>query len=109
MPRRPGIRARHRGRGVHDRDRHDVRLSGVLGMKTAPATDKDLPANVSELTRLVLAANPLHRRFLESALAAATAEEMDHLSVYIDFCLNRGLAMDYLAESYLTIVQDMLR
>lgn len=78
-------------------------------MKAAPATDKDLPPNVAELTRLVLAANPLHRRFLESALAAATAEEMDHLSVYMDFCLNRGIAMDYLAESYLTIVQDMLR
>lgn len=73
--------------------------------KQAPS----LPRNISTLSAAILEQNPMHRSFLTAALSNVTAEELDHLDRYIDFCVKRGLTIDYLAECYLTIVGDTLR
>ena len=52
---------------------------------------------------------PVHRSFLDTALAFATAEELDQLTRYLRFCVEaKGLTLDYLAESYLTLLANML-
>ncbi len=56
-----------------------------------------------------MAQNPVHRQFMERALAHISDDEIRHLDSYIDFCLKKGLAVDYLTECYLTIVSDTLR
>ncbi len=53
--------------------------------------------------------NPMHRAFLDSALANLTPEEGKELGEYIGFCISRGLAVEYLARSYLMVVTDTLR
>lgn len=68
-----------------------------------------LPENIRLLRDAILEQNPMHRSFMTAALANVTAEEMGHLDRYIDFCRQRGLTIDYLAECYLTIVGDTLR
>ncbi len=50
----------------------------------------------------------MHRGFLEQAIAGATPQEVDRLAGYLQFCMGKGLTLDYLAESYLTILGDTL-
>jgi 2-polyprenyl-3-methyl-5-hydroxy-6-metoxy-1,4-benzoquinol methylase len=79
-------------------------------MTAQPQQDgRALPANIERLAGAILSQNPMHRSFMTSALANVTAEELAHLDRYIDFCLRRGLTVDYLAECYLTVVGDTLR
>ena len=54
----------------------------------------------------ILELNPLHRRFLESALNNLTATELANLGNYLAYCRTSGLDMEYLADSYMTIVED---
>jgi 2-polyprenyl-3-methyl-5-hydroxy-6-metoxy-1,4-benzoquinol methylase len=51
---------------------------------------------------------PVHRGFLTEAIDGATPEELDRLDRYVAYCLDKGLTLDYLAESYLTILGDTL-
>ncbi|MDF3025269.1 MAG: methyltransferase domain protein [Alphaproteobacteria bacterium] len=67
------------------------------------------PENVAALIDKVIEDNPMHRNFVTRALANVTAAELAHLDAYIDFCKQKGLTIDYLAECYLTIVGDTLR
>jgi 2-polyprenyl-3-methyl-5-hydroxy-6-metoxy-1,4-benzoquinol methylase len=69
----------------------------------------ELPPLVGELVEIILAENPVHRAFLSGALETLSPQEVRHLEAYLDFCVGRGLATDYLAECYLTIVGDTLR
>ncbi|MFC7594730.1 class I SAM-dependent methyltransferase [Terrabacter sp. GCM10028922] len=69
---------------------------------------RDLPPTVDRLVASILDQFPVHRGFLEQALDGATAEELDRLGRYLDFCIGKGLTPDYLAESYLTILGDTL-
>lgn len=71
--------------------------------------DNPLPANIRALVDAILAQNPMHRSFMTAALANITPDEMAHLDRYVDFCKQRGLTIDYLADCYLTIVGDTLR
>lgn len=68
-----------------------------------------LPENVRALVGAVLEKNPMHRNFMNAALKNVSAEELEHLDRYIDFCLQRGLTVNYLSDCYLTIVGDTLR
>lgn len=61
----------------------------------------DLLANIADQY-------PVHRGFLDQAIGGATPEEVTRLDGYIQFCLGKGLELDYLAESYLTILGDTL-
>ncbi len=51
---------------------------------------------------------PVHRGFLEQAIAGATPDEVERLAGYLQFGLGKGLTLDYLADSYLTILGDTL-
>lgn len=73
---------------------------------SAPA---EMPQNVTALIDKVIEGNPMHRNFVTRALANVTTTELAHLDDYLDFCLQKGLTVDYLAECYLTIVGDTLR
>lgn len=61
----------------------------------------DLVENISEQF-------PVHRGFLDQAVAGATGQEIRQLAGYLEFCTGKGLTLDYLAECYLTILGDTL-
>jgi cyclopropane fatty-acyl-phospholipid synthase-like methyltransferase len=63
---------------------------------------------VDRLVDAILEQYPVHRGFLERALAGATSAEVERLAGYLAFCTGKGLTLDYLAESYLTILGDTL-
>jgi len=65
-----------------------------------------LPASVGALVESVGEAFPVHRAFLATAIENATDDELRRLSDYLEFCHSKGLADDYLADCYLTIVCD---
>ena len=66
------------------------------------------PPDVSALIERVGDDLPVHRRFLEVAVANATLEELSRLAAYLGFCQLNGLDIAYLARSYLTIVEDTI-
>ena len=68
----------------------------------------DSQALVDSLVETIVDQYPVHRGFLEQAIAGATPEEVDQLAGYLQFCMSKGLTLDYLAESYLTILGDTL-
>lgn len=68
----------------------------------------DSRAIVDTLVETIVDQYPVHRGFLEHAIAGATPEEVDRLAGYLEFCMGKGLELDYLAESYLTILGDTL-
>lgn len=61
-----------------------------------------------KLISIIVEKNRLHKKFLESSLSKATHEEVKDLNLYLDFCENIGLNLEYLSECYLTIVEDTL-
>jgi 2-polyprenyl-3-methyl-5-hydroxy-6-metoxy-1,4-benzoquinol methylase len=65
-------------------------------------------ALVNSLVDEITEQYPVHRAFLEQAIGTATPEEVDQLAGYLEFCLSKGLTLDYLTESYLTILGDTL-
>jgi 2-polyprenyl-3-methyl-5-hydroxy-6-metoxy-1,4-benzoquinol methylase len=70
---------------------------------------QQLPEYIEQLLERVLDENPLHQRFILNSLGNITDEELERLDGYVDYCLKRGLDTEYLAKSYLTIVEDTLR
>jgi 2-polyprenyl-3-methyl-5-hydroxy-6-metoxy-1,4-benzoquinol methylase len=67
-----------------------------------------VPQAVSAFVDLVIAEFPVHRAFLEAAIAGATDDELRRLAEYLRFCQSDGRDLGYLADSYLTIVGDTL-
>ncbi len=65
-----------------------------------------VPANVGSLLDTVAEMFPVHKAFLDGAVANATGDELQRLSDYLAFCESKGLDDEYLADSYLTIVGD---
>ena len=61
----------------------------------------DLVENISEQF-------PVHRGFLQQAVAGATDQEVRQLTGYLEFCMGKDLTLDYLAECYLTILGDTI-
>lgn len=53
--------------------------------------------------------NPLQRPFLQTALRGLQVEEHDELQMYLAYCVSRGVSIEFLAESYNTIVRDTLK
>jgi 2-polyprenyl-3-methyl-5-hydroxy-6-metoxy-1,4-benzoquinol methylase len=64
---------------------------------------------IDALVEKILAANPVHRKFLLSSLEKLRPGETARLDDYISFCLSQGLSVEALAESYLTVVIDTLK
>lgn len=63
---------------------------------------------VDDFTSLVLAENPLHTSFMNRSLQSMREDTSAELTAYLSYCLAVGLTLDYLAESYNTIVNDTL-
>lgn len=57
----------------------------------------------------VLRRRPMHRRFLKSALANLTSDEVAEAERYMSFFLSEGETIDSLTEAYLLIVEDTFR
>lgn len=55
---------------------------------------------------LVLEENPIHKNFIDRALAHLSEEEKGRLEEYLGYAVGKGLTLDYLAQSYMTIVED---
>jgi 2-polyprenyl-3-methyl-5-hydroxy-6-metoxy-1,4-benzoquinol methylase len=63
---------------------------------------------VATLVENICEQYPVHRGFLDQAVGDATSDELAQLRGYMDFCLSKGLTLDFLTESYLTIMLDTL-
>ena len=68
-----------------------------------------LPPRAADLADRILERNPMHRGFLERAVAQLSLDEASRLERYLAFADAQGLAPDHLAECYLTVVGDALR
>ncbi len=64
---------------------------------------------ISSLLREIVRINPLQSSFIDSSLDDISAEELGDLEQYLEFCAQRSLDIDYLAECYDVIVKDTLR
>lgn len=63
---------------------------------------------VDDFTSLVTAENPLHTSFLKGSIRSMREDTRTELNDYLSYCRSIGLSLDYLAESYNTIVNDTL-
>lgn len=54
----------------------------------------------------ILAIRPMHRKFIKRSLSKLNADEHREVEQYITFLGTRGLSSRYVAECYLTIVDD---
>ncbi|MBU3891028.1 class I SAM-dependent methyltransferase [Methylosinus sporium] len=61
-----------------------------------------------QLIAEIAAKNPMHSVFVGRALAGLAPDEMDRFEQYLCFCAGNGTSIDYIAESYLTVVQDTI-
>ena len=75
----------------------------------SPAPTANEPPLLLAFTDRVRHDNPMHRAFLDQALANLTPQEKAEVDDYIAFCGTRGLSVEYLARCYLTVVADTLR
>jgi 2-polyprenyl-3-methyl-5-hydroxy-6-metoxy-1,4-benzoquinol methylase len=64
---------------------------------------------LDKLVDAVKESNPLQGPFLDASVRDLLPEELAELKGYLDYCVNRGESIDYLAKCYNTIVQDTLR
>lgn len=78
----------------------------IMSISTAHAK---LPQIVEELLIDVIDKNPIHQRFLTSSVDIISPSELEELSIYIGYCIEKGLSVAYLADCYLTIVEDTFR
>lgn len=78
-------------------------------MALAPAATADLPANVAALIATIVEESPMHQGFIESALGQVQPDELANLDSYLTFSLHADRSIDYMAQCYLTIVEDTLR
>jgi SAM-dependent methyltransferase len=63
---------------------------------------------VTDLVENIAEQYPVHSGFLDQAVAGVTPDEVGQLRGYLEFCLSKGLTLEYLAECYLTILGDTL-
>jgi 2-polyprenyl-3-methyl-5-hydroxy-6-metoxy-1,4-benzoquinol methylase len=63
---------------------------------------------VDDFTSLVTAENPLHTDFMKRSLQSMRKDTCAELTDYLAYCQSAGLTLNYLAESYNTIVNDTL-
>lgn len=63
---------------------------------------------VDDFISLVVADNPVHTSFLKRSLQSMREETYAELTDYLSYCQSVGLTLDYLADSYNTIVFDTL-
>ncbi len=60
----------------------------------------------ADIVKLVLARKPMHRKFLQRAIADLIGSERDEVETYLAFLIREGHSPAEIAASYLTIVED---
>jgi 2-polyprenyl-3-methyl-5-hydroxy-6-metoxy-1,4-benzoquinol methylase len=101
-----GTTANGASAGSHPRDADDAPATRATAQSPAAAP---LPPLLSAFIARVRQDSPMHRGFLDHALAKLTRDERGELDGYLAFCAARDLSIDYLAKCYLTVVADALR
>jgi SAM-dependent methyltransferase len=61
---------------------------------------------VDDFTARVTDSNPLHTSFMKRSLQSMRADTRVELTDYLSYCLSIGISLEYLADSYNTIVND---
>jgi hypothetical protein len=69
----------------------------------------DTATQVDDFASLVTAAKPLHSSFLTRSLESMREDARAELTGYLNYCRSVGLSLEYLADSYNTIVRDTFR
>jgi 2-polyprenyl-3-methyl-5-hydroxy-6-metoxy-1,4-benzoquinol methylase len=64
------------------------------------------PELLDEFAAGVIAENPVHANFLAASRTAMSDQTRGELIAYLEYCLGRGLTMDYIVDCYNTIVID---
>lgn len=64
---------------------------------------------IDSLCDAVVAEYPVHKGFLNDALGKLGDDEKVEFHSYLEYCVSKGLTLDYLAESYLSLLEDTLR
>jgi 2-polyprenyl-3-methyl-5-hydroxy-6-metoxy-1,4-benzoquinol methylase len=67
-----------------------------------------LSPNISTLLEKVCSLNMLQENFLSNSIKNLPSEELNDFERYIEYCLQAGTHLDYLAQSYDFIVKEML-
>ena len=62
---------------------------------------------IDEFIAKVILQNPSHESFLRDSLKGMRADASESLHDYLEYCMAKGLSIDYLALSYNTITVDM--
>lgn len=62
---------------------------------------------IDDFVAKVVLLNPPHQSFLRGSLPDMSADTRESLQGYLEYCLAKGLTMDYLVLSYNTITADM--
>jgi 2-polyprenyl-3-methyl-5-hydroxy-6-metoxy-1,4-benzoquinol methylase len=81
----------------------------VLNIMNSFQTMNNIPPYVSLLVNTILHKLPFHTQGLKNTLALLDFEELRQLEDYLVSSLSHGLSIEYLAESYRTIMLDVLR
>jgi 2-polyprenyl-3-methyl-5-hydroxy-6-metoxy-1,4-benzoquinol methylase len=69
----------------------------------------DTAKQIDDFASLVLTANPLHTAFITRSLESMREDTRAELTDYLNYCRSVGLSLEYLADSYNTIVTDTFR
>ena len=69
----------------------------------------DTAKQVDDFAALVTTANPLHTSFITRSLGSMREDTRAELTDYLNYCRSVGLSLEYLADSYNTIVSDTFR
>jgi 2-polyprenyl-3-methyl-5-hydroxy-6-metoxy-1,4-benzoquinol methylase len=64
------------------------------------------PPLAAKLVELIAESNPPHRKHLDSVMPRIHASEYQHLEQYLQYCIDSGLELSYLADCYLLLVAD---
>jgi len=66
----------------------------------------EVPPQVNRLVALIAERNPTHAKHLDRVMPRIHADEYQHLETYLEYCLESGLELSYLADCYLLLVAD---
>jgi ubiquinone/menaquinone biosynthesis C-methylase UbiE len=69
----------------------------------------ELGSTISQLVTHVVDKIPLHQSFMDSSLQRLEPSELQEFDAYMNFLLGNGIAISYLSDCYLTIVEDTLK
>ncbi len=70
--------------------------------------EQNLPQKIENLISEIQLKAPMHKKFLAQSLLKIKDEEIKYFELYLNFCEKSGLSISYLADCYLTILEDTI-